>query len=230
MKHVRFFVGVALVVSSACARDSVRLFEPSPPIDVADRTVSGTLWLHQSSGVTRASSGSVFGWIQRQAAGGVRVAPVGPDGRFSFGAARDSIVYITSGFHQPCVAFAEVQGDVTIDVHGVVGADMLGANFPASLGSSQPTLSGIVYSQTSQGRSPVSNVAIQLAMDLGDGPALAVTRTDEQGRYTLCHLPPLQDMAVLASHVEYYSASRPVPAAATQLDIELRASDFSFQR
>ena len=226
----KLFIGVASVLLAACGPDSVHRLEPDPPIDIADRTVSGTVWLHQSSGVTHATSGSVFAWHQRRAGGGVRVAPIGPDGRFKFGAAEGSVVYITSGFHQPCAAFAEVKGDVTIDVHGVIGADMLGANLPPDLASSQPTLSGVVYGQTPQGPRPVSNAAIQLAMDLGDGPSLVLTRTDAQGRYQLCHVPSIQGLAVLASHVEYLSASSAVPAGATQLDIQMQPSPVSSQR
>lgn len=222
----------ALLCLTACEPRSITMPSPNDSGPTAgQRTVTGTLWIHGPGGLTAANSGSVFGWIQYGEIEPVRrFAPVGSNGRFQFHAAEGSVVYVTGGFHQPCAAFAEVSGDVPIDVHGVTAPDSLGANLPPMLASRGPMLLGTVYGQTANSPQPLANAAIQLVLHSGRGPWIAVTRTDSSGRYVFCNVPAVEGLAVFASHVDYSPASSAVPAGATRLDIQMSPSPVSFER
>jgi hypothetical protein len=187
-------------------------------------TVRGTVWLYGGfDGIERASSGSVFAWIE-----GVEsptVVPIsGSEGRFQFNAPQGARVYVTGSYPQPCVATAAAGGEVTLDLHGVVEPRLLGANLPAALKSQQPTLTGMVYEQTLQGRRPVPNATVQLNTRSGLGPIVARTRTDDEGRYVLCGVSPITGLAVLASAIEYQQVTSSGDIAGiSTFDIELRS-------
>jgi hypothetical protein len=89
------------------------------------------------------------------------------------------------GFVQPCVASASVAADTSLDVQLVPEAGAA-AGMPG-LKIASPTVSGVVFESTPQGRKAVAGARItaELTLDL----VTATTITDAEGRYMVCAIP-----------------------------------------
>ena len=87
-----------------------------------------------------------------------------------------------SGFYQPCTVGETVVSASTLRLELVRSGSRPRA--PAS-----PVLSGMVYRTTPQGREPVVNLAIGYIAGCG-GLIVPYGRTDDQGRYLFCRVPP----------------------------------------
>lgn len=87
---------------------------------------------------------------------------------------------------QPCAATIALSADAALDVEIVSEASLSDGRAP-SITIGPPTLSGVVYETTPQGRRPVAGALVEFdwIMDL----VTATTRTDAEGRYVLCNLP-----------------------------------------
>ena len=84
---------------------------------------------------------------------------------------------------QPCVAGAAVDRDTTIDVQ-VVPA---GSSFTPPPAAS-PMITGFVYETTPQGRKPLGGVGAWLEVGFADSYRVAITQTDDAGRFFLCRV------------------------------------------
>jgi hypothetical protein len=93
-------------------------------------------------------------------------------------------VFVTAnvGALQPCTANATVDRDTTIDVQVVPP----GSTFTAPP-ESGPTITGVVYETTPQGRRPLRGVDVWLETGF-DGWLVANTQTDGLGRFLLCRV------------------------------------------
>jgi hypothetical protein len=114
---------------------------------------------------------------------------------------------------QPCLASAVVDKDTTIDVHVTpVGSSLT----PPAAAS--PMITGFVYETTPQGRRPLPGVVAWLEVSVSSF-LVAVTRTDESGRFFLCRVNAPVLMGV-SSRDEWLKA---VPGTADlNFEIELR--------
>jgi hypothetical protein len=107
------------------------------------------------------------------------------DGRYQFSNVPNGHVVLSAGAphaYQPCAAIATVIG-----ASGVANLELVdsAATRPETAADS-PVLSGIVYRSTNAGKQPVAGAVIEFEYP----PVIAaMTITDAQGRYALCHVP-----------------------------------------
>ena len=177
---------------------------PTPTSNAA--TVSGIVWLRDPGGIKPYAGVNVWGWGQ-MAGAGARMGPVvtDADGRYTFRAVSPGTfvrVQVAANY-QPCVAGVSVTGNMTRDVDIISDPDQLGAHLPAQLLADTPTLSGLVFESTAQGRQPVAHARVELDMVYGLGDVSATTLTDSEGRYVLCGLGGHDATYVYASKAGY---------------------------
>ena len=113
-----------------------------------------------------------------------------------------------------------------LNVFLVPDAVLRDVGLPASFPVAQPTLSGIVFEATSNGKKPVAGAQIvaDYSGGLGWGPA-ATTVSDRTGRYILCGLQPARlGIAIFASHGNR-SAEVSLPFGVSALDIDIAARE-----
>ncbi len=108
-------------------------------------------------------------------------------GRYSAQVPAKSRVFVStrdlSPTWQPCLATALVEGDTTIDVQLVPRGSSLAP--PPAAG---PMITGFVYETTPQGRNPLRGVGVWLEVGFGDSYPVALTQTDDAGRFFLCRV------------------------------------------
>jgi len=202
---------------------------PTPLVSAAPTTlvtVSGTVWLHGTAGVTRYTNGRMFGWVQLPTRGSTTgPVPTDANGRFSFAVAQGAQVRLqsaASGF-QPCQVVVRANTDVTQDIHVVVDRQLLGSHLPPELLARTPVLAGVVYVQATEGRTPLADVRVSLDSLGGLGFVAATTLTDADGRYILCGLADDPSTYLFAWKDGYGLFESTVNVAGnTTLDIELR--------
>ena len=196
------------------------------PPPAAPANVSGTVWSHHAEGVRPYSGGNVFGWVETARSGG----PLGrvvtdSDGKYQFKVPVDSRVriYVFPPPYQPCAVTVEVSGDVTRDVRAVSDRRQLGASLPQQLLSQFPTLSGVVFEDTPEGRRGLSDVRVGWDSSGGADLETATTLTDSEGRYVLCGLDRNRPSYVWVSKPGYPVSGKAVLLSAdvTTLDIQL---------
>jgi hypothetical protein len=188
-------------------------------------TISGTVWIHGAAGVTRYANGRMFGWVQEPTRGGTTgPVPTDADGRFSFTVPPGAHVRLQSaadGF-QPCQVVVRANTDVTEDIHVVVDRQQLGSHLPPELLARTPVLTGVVYRQATEGRTPLADVRVSLDSLGGLGFVAATTLTDAEGHYILCGLADDPSTYVFAWMEGYGLFESNVRLAGnTTLDIEL---------
>lgn len=90
----------------------------------------------------------------------------------------------TPGRSQPCAAALTMGADAVLDVE-LVSSPTTRRTIQGS-----PTISGVVYQTTAEGRRPIADAAVgyEAVCWTGEFP-YAWTRTDANGRYELCRLP-----------------------------------------
>jgi hypothetical protein len=182
------------VVVTACDHPAAPSLQPSPspsPSPAAQTaTISGVVWQHAADGVKPLGVASVWGWVQT-AGSGWRVGPnkTDLDGRYSFQVPTGASLRVQlSALYQPCVVTISASSTVSHDVHIVADPAQLGAHLPAELLADVPTLSGVVFENTPDGKQPVPGVRLEVDMIYGLGDVSATTLTDSDGRYVLCGL------------------------------------------
>jgi len=228
------FTLLAALAAGACARHPpaptpLQLSDGSPagPSPVSSLSISGTVWVYGPTGPEPARRGLVFGWLQGRSSGRT-TGPVSIDsnGRYEFsvphGLTRVSVERGIDG-QQPCAVTLEPTTDVTADLFVVTDARWLGAGLPAELLAQTPTLSGLVYETTPEGRRPVPNAWVWLDGLYGLGQLVADTRTDADGRYVLCAVPRFPGMVIQVSTdgFQMFESTGDLVGVET-LDIELR--------
>ena len=181
-------------------------FAPIGPTPTSQHaTVSGIVWFRGAGGVKPYAGVNVWGWAQ-MAGSGQRIGPVSTDagGRYIFQVLPGTFVRVqVAANYQPCVAGVSITGNVTRDVHIISDPDQLGGHLPAPLLNDTPSLSGLVFEITAQGRQPVAQARVELDMIYGLGDVSATTLTDTEGRYVLCGLSGHDSTYVYASKAGY---------------------------
>ena len=118
------------------------------------------------------------------------------NGRYSAEVPANSRVFATVwGRLQPCVASVTVDKDATLDLQ------LFPAGTPVSLSSpAGPTISGVVYEKTPNGRRPLRGATAWL--DISVEAYVANTVTDDVGRFVLCGVTSQVRMDVFADGFE----------------------------
>ena len=171
----------------------------------------------------------MFAWVEmNRSQGPMGRAVTDSDGRYLFRPQTGSVLRIFANYpeYQPCAVTLDVSGDLTHDVHIVSNRDQLGARLPQALLSQSPTLSGVVFEITPEGRRVLSDVHVMF--DFTGGAAEVVTAstlTDSDGRYVLCGLSHDKTGALFGSKPDYPPFFKRVQltGATTTLDVELQA-------
>src|SRR5262245_50948444 len=221
--------GLGALLAGACGgRDPAPPVNPSPLPQPGTWTIAGTVWVHQGASATKAQGGQVFGWVERQG-GGATTGPVavGQDGRYQFTVPVSTTrIFLERGSqagHQPCGVTLPPGDNLAADLHVVADDSRLGANLPAELAAKTPTLSGVVYENTPEGRRPVPGAWVWLDGLNGLGVLVADTLTDADGRYLLCGVPAAPRLALSVSATGF----EPVDLSSDQIgtaniDIEMK--------
>ena len=178
----------ALPPTSACPTyvDPTRC----PPFSTAGtRQVAGVVTELSAGGRHALAGASVWLWVSLANGNGFRMRPAVTDsaGAYRFASVPDGDVILLAdaeGFDQPCAAAARtVNRDTT-----TLNIDLVSRTHPLpSLASAPPTVSGVVFEMTADGRKPVPGalVTFESFPDL----VTAMTTSDDAGRYSLCMLP-----------------------------------------
>ena len=151
------------------------------------------------------------------------------DGRYLFRPQTGSVLRIFANSYseyQPCAVTLDVSGDLTHDVHIVSNRDQLGARLPQALLSQSPTLSGVVFEITPEGRRVLSDVHVMFDGTVSGGDIVtASTVTDSDGRYVLCGLSRDKTGILLVLKPDYPLIFKSVllTGTTTTLDVELQA-------
>jgi len=149
--------------------------------------LSGTVLESTPQGPRAVSGGHIFFWVGSRSGGQVSVDTAG---RYVIaGLAPGPIVRLTwmpgldrLDLHQPCPAnLAMPAADAQRDIE-VVGLDSRDFRYDS------PTLSGIVYESTANGRRPLPHTRVLYSIDESGGFD-AYADTDTDGRYVLCRIP-----------------------------------------
>ena len=128
------------------------------------------------------------------------------------------------GYLQPCRTPSALAINGVLDVY-LVSEDVLSTTgVPSSMPILQPTLSGLVFEQTSQGARPIPGAVLALDFTGGLGYAIsAATRSDATGRSLLCGVDDVGfGLLLYASAEGYLPVAVPIDVRATRsVDIEL---------
>jgi hypothetical protein len=192
-----------------------------PPFSTAGiRTVTGVVRELMSSGRRPRAGSQVWLWIQ-MSTGGFRMKPALTDstGAYRFAGVPDGTVVLLAsadGFDQPCAATA-----TTVNTNSTVDIDLVSQAQPLpAMATGSPTLSGMVFETTPNGRTPVAGAVVMFEWqaDL----VTAMTTTDAAGRYSLCSLP-LGTGGISAAKASYALTDLAITIAGSAvLDLELK--------
>ena len=201
-------LAMVLVLSGvACGCDDgptapTRFSGPRPPAAEVPPTpaprmveITGHLWQHDASGM-HIGAGYVSGFVFSPRSGyGLPADLVAPDGSYRVTVHAESLVYLSSAGHRPCLTAVDTSGvsEVTdVDLHVVTDRTRLGASLPPELLQQSHRVTGVVFEPQPDGsRVPIAGVWVGLDGAMGDGMVVADTLTDADGRYILCGVKPI---------------------------------------
>jgi hypothetical protein len=217
------FVAVAVAFVSACnSSPSSPSVAPPPTPQPVVTTVAGTVWESTITGrqplpgVGIDLSPEFQYWpptTTTDAQGHYQVTTIHGTGK---------VRAELAGYSQPCRV--PVTATTGIDVYMVSNALLATTGIPSSMPIVPPTLTGLVFEQTPQGRRPIVGATVIGDFSYGYGWApSATTQSDATGRYLLCAVQSVYDaFGVVASAPGYAEKELGVdiPAIST-FDIEL---------
>ena len=155
-------------------------------------TVSGTVFEAAGGGFRPLSaSRTIFFWVEqrtdRGSTGWSQPVTTDANGRYST-SVPDSRVSVSAWSRaelQPCLNSAQVLADTTLDVHVIPEREAQSAAAD-QLRSRGPIVTGQVYEVTGAGPRPLpgADIWVDISLDVYH----ALTKTDELGRFFLCHI------------------------------------------
>ena len=184
--------------------------------------IDGVVTEHREDGDVRVANPTVFAWVQRSQNGYARGATAGDaQGRFRIDQLPSALVVLTaaSAMDQPCAATVNIAG-----ANATTSIELISPETPMPARAVlPPVVTGIVYELVDGVRRPVpgARVYFDAAMDL----IVALTTTDDNGRYALCNLPAIwTTQTIWVSSPAFQLAEQPVSISntVTELDIELK--------
>jgi hypothetical protein len=165
------------------------------------------VWLYGPTGVSAASDGQVWAWVESTGGGAAAAGAISAAGRYQIQVEKNttwvSLFVRATPFRQPCAVGFSPKGDFTADISLAADPQQLSAHLPPGLTLQAPTLSGVVYEQTPNGKRPIADAWVGLDGLYGDGVPLAETLTDADGRYVLCGVPQREKTALFAFMGEF---------------------------
>jgi hypothetical protein len=129
-------------------------------------------------------------------------------------------ILTTHGGHQPCAAIADSRSTEPVRLEVIPYEAFDTVEPPRPSNAKDPSLTGIVYEMTPEGRKPVAGA--QIWIEHGFEIQTARALTGREGRYYVCNLPP--EVMVYATKTGYVTTSIwPVDTTkGLPLDIQLR--------
>jgi hypothetical protein len=112
-------------------------------------------------------------------------------GRFSAPHLPDSQVTIHAfkpSFVQPCAVILDVHENVSVDIEMMSESTLTSLDPPRPQAARDPTLTGTIFEMTDSGRQPIAGAGLWAAHELEID--YADTKSDLQGRYFFCNVPP----------------------------------------
>jgi len=236
----RLTLGLALF-TAACGGD--RATSPSGQ-RAAQNPVVPTITTYALSGIVRDTSSdparplpdrNVEIWIHHvnNDSGDARGTKTDSQGRYSLaGVPGDSFVVAyagASGYDQPCAATLTLRGDDVINLDLVNIAGGSGSSVGRSTAAVSPTLSGVVFETTAEGRRPIADAHVFFYWRI-NALITATTRTDATGHYWLCRIPAaINEIEVSKPGYGVAGVTRIWPVNTTKddavLDIELKRTN-----
>jgi hypothetical protein len=221
---------VVVMTASTCSTSPAASLPTVPSVSTtvpAGVSVSGTVWIHNGGSVRPFAGAKVAAWVEMSGrSGGLPGVVAVVNGHYVLGAEIGSRVKLTLAerVYQPCAATVAVSGDAVQDVHAVADPLQLGANLPPQLRSQSPTLLGVVFEETPEGRQGVSDVQVAWDSSGGGDIEFATTLTDSAGRYVLCALDRNPPASILVFKPGYRLSNKPVALTgdATTFDIHIQ--------
>jgi hypothetical protein len=96
-----------------------------------------------------------------------------------------------AGYHAPCPAgFDNLSQNRTMNIYVVADATLTTTGVPASLPTTNPTVSGTVFERALNETRPVAGAEVFLIRNPSAGSVFSATLTDAAGRFLLCAAPP----------------------------------------
>ena len=131
------------------------------------------------------------------------------------------------GYDEPCSSTLYLNGaDATTNL------EMVSKSHPLpELATTLPSITGVVYEMTPNGRQPIAGAWIDYDVDGGMGLVEATTTTDANGRYAICNLSSLFEKFTGMGHIQEVAAGKTgyewtwqdmYVAGAMQVDFELK--------
>lgn len=199
-------------------------FAPSPTPRFATHTLSGAVFESTPHGVHGVSGANISIWAQ-EGLSGHHVGSMVSDSNGTFRLLNMYNAFIVlyadkPGYRQPCAAAFDFRADTEHDIEIVPMATLL-AGVPSRLRDASPTISGVVFEETPEGRTPVAGAEVSLEWipDL----LTAWTISDGDGRYTLCRVPAgLVDVGAVKSGYFPTDLAVRMTDADVELDLQLR--------
>lgn len=111
-----------------------------------------------------------------------------------------SVLAFKDGFVQPCGVRSHVEHDAEVRVEMLPASALVSTNPPRPQSSSEPSLTGTIFEDTSGGRQIVTGAYVWI--DDGLGLGFAYTYSDLAGHYYLCRLPTGSSIYVLKDGFE----------------------------
>ena len=197
------------------------------PVSCVTHTITGTITELGPQGQRPVEGARVYVHLYAPHRGGHWMSDVtGADGRYElWGIFTDAIAVLTvgtNGLHvQPCVHQVTVTSDMSLDIEIVPRSAGGTAASAAARRGKGPFLTGVVFGQGPDG----TRVPIPDAMVWFDN-TVAITITDEDGRYVVCGIPvgshELEATAAGGYDISKNPARRIDIAGDTTLDVELK--------
>jgi hypothetical protein len=187
---------VAVMFTAACEP----LVAPDPPTGSAVHVSGRVLAYYHATEFSAIGGAKLVGWVDGGAHGGpTGRIPLDVNGRFDVTVERGVRLRLYAGggtgdeIYQPCAVTVVATGNVSRDVTVVDDYSIIGAAIPPSFLEGTRILSGQVYETVpGVGRQPVPFATVSVAgfrdwnHDLGW--PIAITRSDQDGRYIICGL------------------------------------------
>jgi Bacterial Ig-like domain len=205
-----------------------------PPFPTGgSNSVSGVVFERTATGTTPLANVQIWTWVQysngngyshyaatSDATGHYRV-----DGLPNTGdGLPNATIYLQTdleGYDEPCSSTLNLNGS-----NPTVNLEMVSKSHPLpELATSLPSITGVVYEMTPNGRKPIAGAWVEYDPMGGMGLIEATTTTDENGRYAICNLASLPPWPsnVAAGKTGYQWVSQDLHlAGAMQLDFELK--------
>ena len=188
--------------------------------------VSGVVFERTATGTTPLANVQIWAWVEYANGSGYSRGAATSDatGHFVVNGLPNATIYLQTGldgYDEPCSSTLYLNGPAA-----TVNLEMVSKSHPLpDLATTLPSITGVVYEMTPNGRKPIAGAWIDYDPMGGMGLIEATTTTDENGRYAICNLATLPPWPpdIAAGKTGYQWVDQTVNiAGAMQVDFELK--------